>query len=273
MQIEKLNFGDPDTRVRIEEYLEPHESHALFLLGNMKMEFPGSHLYAASEGGQWLGIAGYYDSYTSVALFAENAKASRALVRHASVAHPEIRFLSGAESCAGPACDELLSLGYRLNSDPQLAFMALEGQPPYQKGEELCRPFREEDIDGIAWLLRYRHGRPLGAQATPAELENIRRTYLCHVLVREGKVISVASTNGMGIRTFQILGVATDETFRGQGFAAAVCASIIREMGRRGAARCVLFTEKDNIPAQRCYFRMGFQLAGTFYLALLQPPN
>jgi predicted GNAT family acetyltransferase len=153
--------------------------------------------------------------------------------------------------------------------------MELEGQLPYQKGEELCRPFREEDIERIAELLRYRHGQAPDAPDAAAkrvDLENLRKTYLCHVLTDKDRVVSVASTNGMGIRTFQILGVVTDEPFRGQGFAAVVCASVIREMYRRGATRCVLFTAKDNIPAQRCYKRMGFRMAGYFHLARFQPP-
>jgi len=273
MQIEKLNLGDPSVQARLVEYLTPHESYALFLLGNLKTCFPGSHLYAAVKDDRWLGVAGYYESYTSVSLFAENAEASRALIRHAAATYPAIRYLSGAEPSAGPACNELLGLGYRMYADPQLNFMELEGRPPYQKGEELCRPFREEDIDRIAWLLRYRHNQPLDAHATEVDLDNIRKTYLCHVLTCDGQVVSVASTNGMGIRTFQILGVATDESFRGRGFAAAVCASVIREMTCRGATRCVLFTEKDNIPAQRCYLRMGFHMSGYFYLARLQPPE
>jgi ribosomal protein S18 acetylase RimI-like enzyme len=272
MQIEKLNIGDQHTRSRIADYLAPHEAYALFILGNLKLDFPGTHLYAAAENGQWFGIAGYYSSYTSVSLFAENAKASRALTHHAAMMHPGIRYLSGAESCALPALDELLSQGYKMLADPQLTFMELEGQPPYQTGEEFCRPFREEDIERIAELLRYRHNQPLDDEATRVDLDNIRKTPLCYVLTHNEQVVSVASTNGMGIRTFQILGVATDESFRGRGFAAAVCASVIREMHRRGAIRCVLFTEKSNIPAQRCYLRMGFRMSGHFYLARLQPP-
>jgi ribosomal protein S18 acetylase RimI-like enzyme len=272
MQIEKLKHEDRDIRARLIDYLAPNESYALFLLGNLRSSFPGSHLYAAVEDGRWSGIAGYYESYTSVALFAESEEASRALTRHTAMIHPTIRYLSGAELSARPACDELILLGYQMHADPQLAFMELEGQPPYQRGEELCRSFREEDIARIAWMLRYRHGQPLDAQATEVDLDNIRKTYLCHVLTHNEQVVSVASTNGMGLCTFQILGVATEESFRRQGFASAVCASLIREMAGRGARRCVLFTEKNNIPAQRCYLRMGFQMAGYFYLARLQPP-
>jgi ribosomal protein S18 acetylase RimI-like enzyme len=271
MHIEMLNHEDPDTRARLVEYLAPNESYALFLLGNLTANHPGSHLYAAVKEGRWRGVAGYYDSYKSVSLFAEDTESSRALIRSASLIHPDICYLSGGRLSAEPACDELQSLGYRLkNSDPQLIFMELEGALPYQKGEELCRPFCEEDTGRVARLLRYLSDRPLDAPITEIDLENIRTTYLRHVLVFNEEIVSVASTNGMGVRTFQILGVATEESLRGRGFAAAVCASLIRDMARRGATRCVLFTTPDNAAAQHCYLRMGFHVTGNYYLARLE---
>jgi ribosomal protein S18 acetylase RimI-like enzyme len=271
MQIEKLQYEDRCIRARLIDYLAPHESHTLFLLGNLLSNFGGAQLYAAVEDGQWFGIAGCYSLYKAVSLFTELPEASRALISHAATIHP-IHYLSGAEASAEPACRELLSRGYRLRHDPLLTFMELEGQPSYQKGEELCRPYREEDAERVAWLARYLRDQPLDAPITQDDLERTRLTYLRHVLIFNDQIVSIASTNGMGVSTFQILGVATDESFRGRGFAAAVCASLIREMARRGATRCVLFTDRDNLAAQRCYLRMGFHMAGHFYLAKLHPP-
>lgn len=272
MHIEELNYEDRDTQAQVIRYLAPHESYALFLLGNLKSDFPGAHLYAAVENGRWFGVAGYYESYLAVSLFTENATASRELIRRRAIQHPKICFLSGAEPSAGPACDALHSMGYQILADPQLTFMELIGQPPLQEAEKLCRPFREEDTTRIVELLRHLHNHPDANQTTDADLDNIRNTYLRHVLIHQGQVVSTASTNGMGIHAFQILGVATDESCRRRGFATAVCASVIREMSWRGATRCVLFTERDNIPAQRCYLRMGFRMTGYFYLARFQPP-
>jgi hypothetical protein len=95
MRIDELNLEDRDIRARLVHYLAPHESHALFLLGNLMANFPESQLYAAVEGGQWFGVAGYYEAFNAVSLFAERPEASRALIRHTARIHPKIFISAG----------------------------------------------------------------------------------------------------------------------------------------------------------------------------------
>ena len=42
-------------------------------------------------------------------------------------------------------------------------------------------------------------------------------------------------------------------------------------MRGEGAERCVLFTGRENRPAQRCYERLGFRATGAFYVAKFRP--
>ena len=48
--VEKINHEDPAVARRLVEMLRPRETHALFLLGNLKNNYPESHLYVARRG-------------------------------------------------------------------------------------------------------------------------------------------------------------------------------------------------------------------------------
>jgi len=89
---------------------------------------------------------------------------------------------------------------------------------------------------------------------------------------RGGPGLPTATTNGLAIEAFQILGVATSPEHRGRGYAQAACAALIRRMQAKGAKRCVLFTGRDNLAAQRCYERLGFRTTATYHLAKFAPP-
>ena len=96
---------------------------------------------------------------------------------------------------------------------------------------------------------------------------------LRHVLEDCGKIVSTASTNGLGLAAFQILGVATLPEARRQGYASAVCAALMRTMHSQGAKSCVVFTGLGNLAAQRCYEQLGFRITGEYYVAEFAPAS
>jgi len=273
MRIEKLNHADPGVRQRLMDYLAPHEPHALFILGNLVADFPESHLYVAVESDRWLGVAGYYAVPKSLVPFSRDAEAVRRLIRHVVALHPEVRYIIGIDYAAEPACDEVFSMGYEPANQPRTIFMECEAPPPRQPHQELCRPMREEDLPQVARLIRHvRKEIPLGDPVVrESELALARMAALRHVLEVDGRIVSIASTNGKGVSAFQILGVVTDSNERGRGYAGTVCASLYHDMARQGVARCVLFTPDDNLTAQRCYQRLGFRQTGMFCVAKLRP--
>ena len=134
---------------------------------------------------------------------------------------------------------------------------------------------RETDLPQVVRLLR--HLRNDWALDHPVveqeELANARLAILRHVLEIDGRIVSIASTNGKGITAFQVMGVVTAPDARGRGYAGAVCTSLHHDMARQGATRCVLFTPPDNLTAQRCYQRLGFRQTGMFYIGKIRPKN
>ena len=269
LRIEKLDHQAAAVRERLLDFLAPHEAASLFITGNLRRDFPGSHLYAAARGAEWAGVAGYYAGPRSVAAFALDAEATRALARHVAEQHPAIDYFNAVASVAEPGCEALRPLGYEVANDPRQVLMQLDAAPAPQPHEEKARPIAPADHQAVARLLRYLENRSQEPPVTAEELVKVGTNPTRHVLVADGRIASTASTNGIGISAFQILGVATEPEHRRRGYARAVCASLIRAMRGQGARQTVLFTGRGNAAAQRCYQGLGFRPTGEFWVAKL----
>lgn len=68
----------------------------------------------------------------------------------------------------------------------------------------------------------------------------------------------------------QVGGVWTPPELRGRGYARCVIAAHLRVARRSGADRAILFTDEENLPAQRAYEALGFSEIGTYGLAFLE---
>ncbi|MCX7044106.1 MAG: GNAT family N-acetyltransferase [Candidatus Sumerlaeota bacterium] len=270
IEIIKIAHEKPDIRQRVLDYLAPHETHNLFIIGNLISNFPDSHLYVAQRGSQWAGIAGYYTRPKSLIPFSTDPEIARALAHHVASAQPVIEYMNGIEYAARPAYEALLALGYRPANDPRQVFMELDLPPgadlPVWPSEEAVRPMRKEDAPAVAMLARQIQ-RP--NDHSPLTQEEIARTlHMGRIVVDiEGQIVATAATNGLGLRAFQILSVATDPAHRRHGYARAACAALIRSMQPRGAHSCVLFTDIANTAAQTCYQSLGFRITGDYYVS------
>lgn len=269
-QIEKLDHENSAIRKKIFEFLAEYEPHALFILGNLTMKFPHSYLYAAAKDGRWLGIAGYYDFVKSFIPFSTDAEVTRALTRYVAAVHTKIEYVNGIDYAARPAYEELLRKGYHPGNTPNQVFMEMTGLPPLLQQETCARPIREEDGAEIAHLHRCLRGT--WDEARPTTAEEVRlagMNPLCTAVEADGRIVATASSNGLGIRCYQILGVATHPAFRRRGYARAAVAALMRIMAGHGGSHAVLFTDRENTAAQQCYLGMGFKITGKYYVAKL----
>lgn len=269
--IEKLDHENSAIRKEIFAFLAEYEPHALFILGNLTMNFPQSHLYAAVKDGRWLGIAGYYAIPKSLIPFSTDADVTRALARHVAAAHTKIKYVNGIDYAAAPAYEELLRLGYRPDNDPHQVFMEMTGLPPFQRQEAAARQMQEGDHAEIALLLRCLSGtwdetRPI----TIEEMKQASLNPLRNAVSVNDQIVSTAATNGLGIRCYQILGVATHPAYRRCGYARAAVAALMRSMAELGGRHAALFTDQENTAAQQCYLGLGFKITGEYYVAKLK---
>jgi ribosomal protein S18 acetylase RimI-like enzyme len=270
-EIEKLDHENAAIRQEIFAFLAEYEPHALFILGNLTMSFPQSHLYAAVKGGRWLGIAGYYAIPKALIPFSMDAGVTRALTRHVAAAHKPIQYINGIAYAAEPAYEELLQMGYQPDNNPHQVFMEMTGIPPLQQHEASARRMQEDDRAEIARLLRCLSGT--WDEDLPPTVEELERTTLNPLrtaVTANGRIVATASTNGLGIRCYQILGVVTHPAHRRCGYARAAVAALMRSIADLGGCQAVLFTDQDNMAAQECYRGLGFKITGKYYVAKLK---
>lgn len=272
--VEKINHEDPAVARRLVDMLRPRETHALFLLGNLKNNYPDSHLYVARRGDDWLGVAGFYARPKSCSLLADDREVVGALIRRLTEQHPSLEMALGIDPTGRWAYEAMLELGFVPVGQPREVFMSMtipHPLPPVPH-EEKVRPIEDRDAMACARLQRLldwpRDDSPIGEADLRRALANKMRL----VLEVDGEVVSTATTNGLAIEAFQILGVATFPEHQRHGYATAVCNALTRRMKASGAKRCVLFTGPENLAAQRCYERLGFRIVGDYYMAKFRPP-
>ena len=266
--VEKVRHEDQAVARRLVEMLRPHETHALFLLGNLVNGFAGSHVYVARREDAWVGVAGFYERPKSCSVYAEEARVVRELVRHVAREHREVEMALAVDPAGRWAHDAMIELGYTPANEPRQVFMELAIPERFAlvAHAEKVRGVEDRDAMTCARLQRLLSAPGDHSPIREEELQRVLSNKDRLVLEVEGEVVSTATTNGLAVEAFQILGVATFPEQRGRGYARGVCAALIRRMQERGAKRCVLFTGLENVAAQRCYEGLGFRIAGEYWM-------
>ncbi|NKB42962.1 MAG: GNAT family N-acetyltransferase [Alphaproteobacteria bacterium] len=91
------------------------------------------------------------------------------------------------------------------------------------------------------------------------------------VLEVAGHLVAMTSFNAVLSDTVQIGGVFTPEASRGRGHARSVVAGSLVDAKSAGVLNALLFTEVDNIPAQKAYESLGFNRVGDYGMVVLDP--
>lgn len=272
MDIIPVDSENSAERQELIVFLAPHESHALFLLGNLLNPTQPSYLYKCIEGNTITGVCGFYPTFCSCNLFSTSTEASKALAKYVFDHHDPLSIL-GMASIVKPAYTALISLGKIPAGSPEYLFFELDLEKdfiPHVPSKGIIRSIKEENLESIAHLHRYLHGISQDLTIREEELAQVRAYPILFCLEVDGRLVAVAATNGMALTTFQILGVVTDPAFRNQGFAKAICSHLISFMKTQGAKKAVLFTQHDNAAAVKCYQDLGFRITDKYYVAQFQ---
>lgn len=91
------------------------------------------------------------------------------------------------------------------------------------------------------------------------------------VLEDKGRAVAMTSFNAVLPDTVQVGGVFTPEENRGRGYARSVVAGSLTEARAAGVTDAILFTEVDNIAAQKAYESLGFVRVGDYAMVVLDP--
>jgi RimJ/RimL family protein N-acetyltransferase len=128
------------------------------------------------------------------------------------------------------------------------------------------------------WRAAYRQ-ESLNSPAGPAlitssrqEVERALADGAGWILEDEGRPAAYQQFNARLPDIVQVGGVWTPPGLRGRGYARAVVAGSLLAARSQGARRAVLFTDDDNLPAQRAYVALGFERVGDYGLVILAQP-
>jgi uncharacterized protein len=81
-----------------------------------------------------------------------------------------------------------------------------------------------------------------------------------------GQPVAYSGFNAEMPEMVQVGGVWTPPELRGHGYARCAVAGALVAARARGVGRAILFTGTDNLAAQRCYAKLGFQAVGDYAL-------
>ncbi len=149
---------------------------------------------------------------------------------------------------------------------------------PLADGHVRGRHAEDRDRASLAQWLAQSHVEILGGTASP-ELdaqcheragEMIARRRIWVLEGGDGRPLCCTGFNAVLPDTVQIGAVHTPPENRCRGYARSAVAASLLDARDGGVRTALLFTAKDNTPAQRAYLALGFRVVGEFALILLR---
>ena len=103
-----------------------------------------------------------------------------------------------------------------------------------------------------------------------SSIENLIQEKRLWLLEHGEQPVACSAFNASIDEAVQIGGVYTPPEFRGKGYGRSVVAHSLAKAREMGVSQSILFTEEDNIPAQKAYEAIGFEQIGQFRLSMLK---
>jgi ribosomal protein S18 acetylase RimI-like enzyme len=285
--METVRIAGPGDEQRLLAFLETHPDTTLFMQSNLAaggVEDRGERFQAtyacAFDGAAIVGVAAHC---WNGMLLVQAPVAREAVLRAACEASG--RGVGGFAGATSEVEAAKASLGLRdapvlMDSAEVLYRLRLEAlrvPEALSTGPVRARRSQVSDLPVLRpWSLDYRVeaiSEDAGAQVA-ADVEASLRAGLegRTVWIAEVEAVPVAMTrfNATTPVSVQVGGVYTPPALRSRGYAACVVAQSLLDARAEGATRSILFTPEDNLPAQRCYERLGYGAIGSYGLVLLR---
>ncbi|MBF8262465.1 MAG: putative acetyltransferase [Parachlamydiales bacterium] len=125
IQINEVDTTKERVRKALIAYLKPHETQALFLLGNLQSHFQPSFVYVAKKNNRMVGVCGYYPTFQSCTIFTESSAVSQTFALVILNKHSSINVLLGMANMTKPVYDEFVVQGREPINAPEKLFFEL----------------------------------------------------------------------------------------------------------------------------------------------------
>jgi predicted GNAT family acetyltransferase len=287
--IQILDEGDRDA---LEAFLRPQRASSLFLLSNLRaaglvdqgLRYQGTYAAVVAGTGEILGVAAHY--WNGNVIFQAPTQSVPGLLQAAFVASPrKLKGLIGPAEQVETARSELALTGEQIQLDSteklyRLSLENLEVPAALSAGEVRGRRMTAADLDLVTeWRAAFavetlgeaddeelRRRTRITANSTLQE----RRTWLLED--EDGRPVSHTAFNAATADAVQVGGVWTPPALRSRGYGRAVVAASLLDARAEGVEEAILFTDEDNLPAQRAYEALGFRQVGDYRLLFLKAP-
>jgi predicted GNAT family acetyltransferase len=286
MMIRQLHPGDEAV---LEAFLLPRLETSMFLISNMRESgldydgerFTGDYVAAFEDGRMTAVMAHFWNGIVITqapvhldALWRETLMASRRPLKGIIGPHEQVRVLKNMLSLESVALQlDRREILYSLALDALVVPEALRTRQVTGRRVEL------RDVDTLArWRVGY-EVEALGEEETEQLWANERAMAKrvvddgnTWILEAHGQPVATSAFNSRIAEAVQIGGVWTPPEFRRRGYARCVVAQSLLDARAEGVQKAILFTDEDNIPAQKAYTALGFRHISDYYLLMLREP-
>lgn len=257
---------NPSDREAILSYCYQQERENIFVIEsfNHPQSFEENRYFGFEEEGNMRGVAVFFGRWGSFVVHAEDLDTIRALVDHVGQMKLPLESVPGFRQYAEPAVEQLKRHGFiPQRYEPSLVFSLLRSR--FHPLESRAEQAREDDRDALVLLDRSLFRRE--GEGSITETERRRVNPVQTFLVREsGIAVSKAVLHGKTRRIGQIGGVVTHPEFRRKGYGRQCVSALCEQCFAEGIEEMILFTAKENIPAQQLYRSLGFEAVDRYLL-------
>ena len=282
-----IRILQPGDEVSLEAFLLPRVDSSMFLVGNMRTaglhdrgrRFDGTYA-AVSKGDEILGVVAHYWNQNLIL----QAPDHLAALCQAAVAASgrQVKGVLGPSDLVQTVKEALNIVESQIQMDETEILYSLllnELVVPAQLGSGTCRARRAKPSDlelMTEWRVAFsleslgEHDSPELWTSCRTSVERATRDGHIWVLESDGKPVATTAFNTALREVVQIGGVWTPPAYRSRGYGRSAVAASLLDARAEGAEKAILFTGESNLPAQRAYTALGFQIIGDYRILLLR---
>jgi RimJ/RimL family protein N-acetyltransferase len=205
----------------------------------------------AIEGNEVLGSLLVFDD--SIVQFRGSREAVQKLLEYANVEKVELQ--------APPDCEDIVCQKFKPRVRQMMVLMRLNRGEEHIHIAETPVGLDVEDVEEVAALMRHCDPEWWGE----IKAEQLRQRWLSVFwlgIKKEGRLVSVGNTRFVDFAS-NIGVIATDEHYRGRGYATSIVSSLVQEIFKRSPI-ALIHVIADNAPAVRAYSKVGFKPYKTY---------
>jgi len=247
-----------DYKEQVLAFAYKREIENLFLIGSFDLyndTFESNQIWGYYENEELQGVATHFKRWNNFVINAETPKITKELTDYGIDNGVEIKCIAVFQKYSSIMME-------RLRDHHSKVPKKISHQTVYTLSEEDFNDFSdgteemgtENDIDELVWITTGKQGSSI--------TEVDRKRIIPHqefILKKDNKIVSKANIHGVSKNYFQVGGVGTRKEYRKKGYAKQAVSYLCKTHFEQGIKTGLLFTDNENIPAQKVYEGIGFK--------------